>query len=173
MAWTTPRTWTAGEVVTAAMMNTHIRDNLNVLKTNIGDDGSIAMSPARARFAGSGTVAGNLLPWGIQDFNTAPGIITRTGANLERITALQAGTYLISANGRSSGTSANGLIRFRMRKNGVDLANYDTGASVGGAGGGAITLLDVAVVNDYYTVMIPDPNPVAESTAKFSIMKIA
>lgn len=31
MAWTAPRTWTTGELVTAAIMNTHIRDNLNVL----------------------------------------------------------------------------------------------------------------------------------------------
>ncbi len=27
MAWTTPRTWVTGETVTAALMNTHIRDN--------------------------------------------------------------------------------------------------------------------------------------------------
>lgn len=27
MAWTAPRTWVSGEVVTAAIMNTHIRDN--------------------------------------------------------------------------------------------------------------------------------------------------
>ncbi len=29
MAWTTPRTWVHNEVVTAAVFNTHIRDNLN------------------------------------------------------------------------------------------------------------------------------------------------
>jgi hypothetical protein len=28
MAWTTPRSWVAGEVVTAALLNTHVRDNL-------------------------------------------------------------------------------------------------------------------------------------------------
>jgi hypothetical protein len=28
MAWTTPRTWVGGELVTAAIFNTHIRDNL-------------------------------------------------------------------------------------------------------------------------------------------------
>lgn len=28
MAWTTPRTWVTGEIVTAALMNTHVRDNL-------------------------------------------------------------------------------------------------------------------------------------------------
>lgn len=31
MAWTTPRTWTTTELVTAAMMNTHVRDNLDFL----------------------------------------------------------------------------------------------------------------------------------------------
>lgn len=33
MAWTTPRTWVAGEVLTAALMNTHLRDQL----ATIGD----------------------------------------------------------------------------------------------------------------------------------------
>jgi hypothetical protein len=32
MAWTTPRTWVSGEIVTAALMNTHVRDNLTYLK---------------------------------------------------------------------------------------------------------------------------------------------
>lgn len=31
MAWTTPRTWVAAEVVTASMMNTHVRDNTAAL----------------------------------------------------------------------------------------------------------------------------------------------
>jgi hypothetical protein len=31
MAWTTPKTWTVRELVTASMMNTHVRDNLNFL----------------------------------------------------------------------------------------------------------------------------------------------
>ena len=31
MAWTTPRTWTDTELVTAAIMNPHIRDNLNAI----------------------------------------------------------------------------------------------------------------------------------------------
>lgn len=31
MAFTTPRTWVAGEVVTAAIMNLHLRDQLNFL----------------------------------------------------------------------------------------------------------------------------------------------
>lgn len=35
MAWTTPRTWTAGEVVTASMMNEQIRDNMTYLKNHV------------------------------------------------------------------------------------------------------------------------------------------
>lgn len=33
MAWTDPRTWVAGEFVTASLLNTHLRDNLNALKS--------------------------------------------------------------------------------------------------------------------------------------------
>lgn len=31
MAWTAPRTWVAGEIVTAAILNTHARDNQKML----------------------------------------------------------------------------------------------------------------------------------------------
>jgi hypothetical protein len=40
MAWTTPRTWVAGEVVTAAIMNQHVRDDLRYLK---GLDGNVTI----------------------------------------------------------------------------------------------------------------------------------
>ncbi len=38
MAWTSPRTWVAGELITAAIMNAHVRDNLLILKDPISDD---------------------------------------------------------------------------------------------------------------------------------------
>jgi len=38
MAWTSPRTWVAGELVTAALMNAHVRDNLLILKDPVSDD---------------------------------------------------------------------------------------------------------------------------------------
>lgn len=31
MVWTSPRTWVSGETVTAALLNTHLRDNLKAL----------------------------------------------------------------------------------------------------------------------------------------------
>ena len=48
MAWTTPRTWADGEIPTAALMNTHIKDNLNAVSTHThsgaAGDGSAALS---------------------------------------------------------------------------------------------------------------------------------
>ena len=31
MAWTAPKTWTVGELVTKALLDLHVRDNLNAL----------------------------------------------------------------------------------------------------------------------------------------------
>ncbi|GAA1790242.1 hypothetical protein GCM10009795_039930 [Nocardioides hankookensis] len=36
MAWTAPRTWVAGEIVSASMLNTHLRDNLLALDFSSG-----------------------------------------------------------------------------------------------------------------------------------------
>lgn len=38
MTWTTPKTWGTGDLVTAADLNTHLRDNLAYLKTAITFD---------------------------------------------------------------------------------------------------------------------------------------
>lgn len=52
MAWTTPRTWVSLELVTASIMNTHVRDNLSDLDANrsifaglIRRNGSISPAP--------------------------------------------------------------------------------------------------------------------------------
>ncbi len=39
MAWILPRSWNPGETMTAALLNAHLRDNLNVLKTKVDDSG--------------------------------------------------------------------------------------------------------------------------------------
>lgn len=36
MSWTAPRTWNAGEIITAAIMNTHVRDNIEELDPTDG-----------------------------------------------------------------------------------------------------------------------------------------
>ena len=41
MAWTSPRTWATGEVVTAALLNVHLRDNLVDLDRRTSPTGSV------------------------------------------------------------------------------------------------------------------------------------
>jgi hypothetical protein len=45
MAWTSPRTWVTAEVVTATLLNTHLRDNLNALMV-VTTKGDIAVATA-------------------------------------------------------------------------------------------------------------------------------
>lgn len=53
MAWTDPRTWVSGEVVTAALMNAHVRDNFKAL-----GDAWQAYTPTYTNFTlGNGTVS--------------------------------------------------------------------------------------------------------------------
>ncbi len=76
MAWVTPRTWTSGELVTAAHLNEQIRDNLTVLKLAVGDDGKIPALSATYLANLSGTnltgiaklAAANSFTAGKQDF---------------------------------------------------------------------------------------------------------
>ena len=62
MAWTTPRTWTTGEVVTAAIMNTHVKSNFDVsapaVLTTAGDIlyASGANAPARLAKGTNGNI---------------------------------------------------------------------------------------------------------------------
>jgi|TARA_Y100000310_G_scaffold269483_1_gene282682 hypothetical protein len=37
MVWTTPRTWVSGEVVTAGIMNTHVRDQFTFFSVHLHD----------------------------------------------------------------------------------------------------------------------------------------
>ena len=54
MAWTAPRTWVAAETVTAALMNSHVRDNLKVI-----GDARTAYTPALTGWTlGNGTLTG-------------------------------------------------------------------------------------------------------------------
>ncbi len=66
MVWTAPRTWVTAETVTAALMNTHIRDNLLVTAPGIataagkmivtsGTNLIVERTPAQDVDAGSGT----------------------------------------------------------------------------------------------------------------------
>ena len=76
MAWTAPRTWVTGEVVTAAVMNTHVRDNLNTLSAHDHDDAA----------GGGAANLGTLNIVGFADQAASPGTaghMQRNGGGLE------------------------------------------------------------------------------------------
>jgi len=65
MAWSTPRTWVAGELVTAAIMNAHVRDQFNVTA-------AAAASTAGGLFVATGTnTMAERIPTSASDLNVA------------------------------------------------------------------------------------------------------
>ena len=77
MAWTTPRTWSTGDLVTASHMNEQVRDNQTILKSSIDNNGKIVAisSTYFASLDGSNLTgvaklaAANTFTTGIQSFN--------------------------------------------------------------------------------------------------------
>lgn len=56
MTWTSPRTWIAGEVVSAALMNTHLRDNLIEVGPNTGSGWTSYTPTTTGITLGNGTI---------------------------------------------------------------------------------------------------------------------
>lgn len=91
MAWTTPRTWVAGELVTESILNEQIRDNFNILTTSIDDTGKIVAlngsylaDLSGASLTGLAKLAsGNTFTAGVHNFNggTTTRLILPVGAN--------------------------------------------------------------------------------------------
>lgn len=69
MAWTIPRTWNPGETVTAALMNAHVRDNLNALA-------------GRAIVITLGSVGSGVIPTGVKMYIEVPVTLKITGWTL-------------------------------------------------------------------------------------------
>ena len=109
MPWTTPKTWATGELVTAADLNTHLRDNLNFL-----------LSPNFQEAVGSGT-----------DFSTTSTTYADiTGMSVTITTA--GGNLLVSAFGRFTGSAgANAFLAINL--DGTDY-EVNTAATVSGSG---------------------------------------
>jgi hypothetical protein len=77
MAWVTPRTWTVGQLVSAAELNEQLRDNLNHLKVAVDANGKITAlsSTYLADLSGANLTglvklaAANDFTVGVQDFS--------------------------------------------------------------------------------------------------------
>lgn len=87
MAWTNARTWVAGELVTAAMMNTHLRDNLDFWASTPHE-----LQVRRSSDQTISNATGTAISWNAEDrdvgFNFAP--------TASVITVQQSGIYTVS-----------------------------------------------------------------------------
>lgn len=124
--YTTPRTWTAAELVTASIMNTHVRDNLDYLKAR----------PV-ARFADlDGTVLST----------TSTSFVDVTGASVS-ITTSGSSRLLIMTSGSVQSTGATSACYFTLVVDGTNQGD----ASLGVQGVQAITGTDTPFSSVFIT----------------------
>ena len=91
MAWTIPKSWTLGELVSASDLNDQIRDNMIHLKLIVNDSGKIPALSSTYLSNLSGTnltgvaklAANNDFSAGVQSFNAGAGtrLVLPTGAD--------------------------------------------------------------------------------------------
>lgn len=90
MAWTTPRSWQVGDVVTAAWMNTYVSDDLNALAAGPYCD-LYATAPGSTS---SSVNVFTAIPFDTEVADTDT--MHDTSTNTSRITATTGGLYLVS-----------------------------------------------------------------------------
>lgn len=106
--WTTPRTWVAGELVTAALLNTHLRDNFDWVYARRLDVAIYRYQVA----SGSGSSSITNGSWQTVPLNTEVVDTANLGTLSSNQVSLVAGTYLFS--GRVfSGASTQAKSRLR------------------------------------------------------------
>lgn len=92
MAWTTPKTWTTGEPLTAGDLNTHLRDNLEALR-----------QPPTAHYEPDET----------SDYSTTSGtFVDVDSTNLALTITTNGGDVLVGFHGSAGGVAGSGGMRY-------------------------------------------------------------
>lgn len=99
MAWTAPRTWVTGELVTAALLNTHLRDNL----LHLGESAGLTVDDTVTGFTNTSYADMDALT---TDQLNAPVVVT--------VDTMTAALVIISASRTVMNTSGNMLISYRV-----------------------------------------------------------
>lgn len=125
MAWSDPRTWVAGELLTASLLNTHVRDNLIEVRRisgHVAADGSIVAGE------GFGVVKTGTGAYQItldDDMDTNVHMLAIAVAGSARTVSTQAGSPLTSRFNISTfaadGTATDSAFKFTA-SNATDLA---------------------------------------------------
>lgn len=124
MSWTTPRTWVAGEIVTAALLNTHVRDNESVLKTNINDDGSLKNYQLLRANAGTDSNASATTV----DTVAISGLTVKDAIEVRLI--LQAVTQQVARVDLVTTTDSNGVMAELTNQSVINAGNYVIGTAL-------------------------------------------
>lgn len=127
MAWTTPKTWTVGEVVTAANINTHLRDNL------------LSIYPARVQVynAGTATIANNTittLAFDQEDIDSDAFHSTSTNNSRLTVPAGLSGDYFVY--GQVAMASFTGSVEALIKRNATTIVASHTAGSGTASGPG-------------------------------------
>jgi len=169
MAWTSPKSWVSGDMVTAALLNTHVRDNLLYLH---GDAGAITIGntltlpasdpttdnmAARKVYCDTTVAATSFFKYsGTQAFyGTTPTVWT--DLNLSSIVgANRAFVYLKIGPG---GSAANNVC---FRPNGVT-------AEMSATAGSASSAVHGTAANQYYLICVTDTSGIVEWRAQTAV----
>lgn len=136
-------------------MNTHVRDNLLILKTSINNDGTLIGSAVGAGISSyldrakvyhntTQTVAnGTLTPlaFNAERFDAAG--LHSTSVNTTRITAVKTGLYLMGG-GWEMDANATGYRQIGLRTNGTSMLALSTTDAVAG---GDVTQMSISTIN--------------------------
>lgn len=120
MAWTDPRTWVAGEVVTAALGNTHWRDNFRYLYTDIS--GSYARVYNSADLPITTTLA-TVITFNSERTDTAS-YHSASSSDFHKLTVPSTGTYSLGTC-IAFATNAVGYRGVSIRLNGTTVVGSD------------------------------------------------
>jgi hypothetical protein len=149
MAWTAPRTWIAGELVTASIGNAHWRDNLLALRASPDQHCDVYNSTTQAITVGAAAALT------FDSERTDTNAMHSTSADTSRVTIQtnKGGTYWV--HGRAKRTTGAGTVLFSVRKNGA--TNLDTLDSRTESETMQITALVPSLVATDYLELYVDP----------------
>lgn len=133
MAWSTPRTWVAGETLTASILNTHVRDNLSFLYTppmcRVRNSASISIATSGVSQA---------LTFNSERFDTDS--MHSTTVDTSRVNTPTAGKYLFTGHVQFASGGGNYRETF-VRLSGATIVAH---LQLPPVGGGIVTAMSIA-----------------------------
>jgi len=146
MAWTTPRTWASLDALTAALFNTHIRDNLSYLASppycNLKSGTTQTLTLASTQYALTFDT----------EVDDAYGM--HVAGNTAAVVAPVAGIYMISAGWQASVTSGQTVrVSIAIAGTTVDDAHVQIGSPIAGVYTPTITRIMRLAASDSVTIL--------------------